>query len=486
MWNRELFVSTIENIKRQGSLNDKYVRSKEGIYKEIADYLGLSIDTIKGWTKPNSRGPGAVEDYVKLEIFLKLPSLSLNKTYAVRPKVFISYARGTDNYNKKVHKFAQRLVKDGIEIVIDIWSLKMGNDIFKFVERCVDDESITNVLILCDPTYTKKANQREGGVGVETQIISSRIYNQPSQTKFLPVIIERDEKCEVCKPTYLNNILHFDFTTSDYDEEYNRLIRTLYKQDNYGESYMNYSPDWLDENGKKKKMLVVCDVEGTIFQAKFKIAGTDYASTLWQPIAQALGPEAEQEELETHKKWENKEYNNYVEWVTESAEIHKKYDLRKETFEKLIQKAEYMPGVKAFFGRLDREKFIPVLITGGFGNLAMRAGKELGIETDDIYYSCRYDFDENGRLSEIEKKPYDFDDKIKAVDNLLDYHGKLNKYRDWIFIGDGKNDVNIATLAPKKFAINAHDELKKVSDIKCIESFMDALNDIEKYYESKR
>lgn len=61
--------------------------------------------------------------------------------------------------------------------------------------------------------------------------------------------------------------------------------------------------------------LLVCDVEGTIFEAKNQIDGTEYTSTLWQPIAQALGEDAVAEELETHKKWANLEYNNYLEWV---------------------------------------------------------------------------------------------------------------------------------------------------------------------------
>lgn len=51
--------------------------------------------------------------------------------------------------------------------------------------------------------------------------------------------------------------------------------------------------------------LFVCDVEGTIFDAKYRIDGTEYASTLWQPIVQALGEEAVKEELLTHHKWEN-------------------------------------------------------------------------------------------------------------------------------------------------------------------------------------
>lgn len=46
------------------------------------------------------------------------------------------------------------------------------------MEKSVLDESITNVLILIDPTYAKKANERAGGVGTETQIISAEVYNK--------------------------------------------------------------------------------------------------------------------------------------------------------------------------------------------------------------------------------------------------------------------------------------------------------------------
>ncbi len=38
--------------------------------------------------------------------------------------------------------------------------------------------------------------------------------------------------------------------------------------------------------------LLVMDVEGTLFKATMKIDGTDYPSTMWQPIAYALGEAA--------------------------------------------------------------------------------------------------------------------------------------------------------------------------------------------------
>lgn len=164
------------------------------------------------------------------------------------PKVFISYAWGTQEHNEKVIALATSLKGDGVEVVFDKWQLKEGNDTFSFMEKSVLDDSITNVLILTDPTYAKKANDREGGVGTETQIISSEVYNKVEQRKFIPVIIERDDKGNVCKPQYLNGLLHFDLSMPDkYDIEYRRMVRTLYGIDTYKEPELGKPPSWLDE-----------------------------------------------------------------------------------------------------------------------------------------------------------------------------------------------------------------------------------------------
>ena len=94
------------------------------------------------------------------------------------PKVFISYAWGSEKYQAKVLSFATDLVNDGIDVQFDKWSLKEGNDTYAFIEQSVTDPGITNVLILLDEQYEKKANSRSGGVGTETQIISPEIYNK--------------------------------------------------------------------------------------------------------------------------------------------------------------------------------------------------------------------------------------------------------------------------------------------------------------------
>lgn len=98
----------------------------------------------------------------------------MRKPKIEHPKVFISYAWGDNEYQQRIVDFAQALMADGIDVVLDKWSLKEGNDTNAFMEKTVQDPSITNVLIMLDPLYAEKANKRAGGVGTETQIISQK------------------------------------------------------------------------------------------------------------------------------------------------------------------------------------------------------------------------------------------------------------------------------------------------------------------------
>lgn len=204
--------------------------------------------------------------------------------------------------------------------------------------------------------------------------------------------------------------------------------------------------------------LLVFDVEGTIFEAKYKIEGTDYSSTLWQPIAHSLGEAAEQEEKETHIKWKNKEYSNYMEWVQASILIHKKYGLKEEVFNGLVHEAKYNKGVITFFEELDRKKYIPVIISGGFQNLNNRAQSELKIHHS--YSACKYFFDKDGYLESWNIYPSDFEDKYDHVKLLFKQYG-LNSNTDWVFVGDGRNDVDIARRASLSIAFgeDAHQDL---------------------------
>lgn len=70
------------------------------------------------------------------------------------------------------------------------------------MERCVDGSEIIKIFIICDKVYAQKANDRTRGVDDETVIISSEIYGNMKQEKFIPVIIEKDEDGKSYIPTY--------------------------------------------------------------------------------------------------------------------------------------------------------------------------------------------------------------------------------------------------------------------------------------------
>jgi len=145
-----------------------------------------------------------------------------------------------------VIKLAQRLVNDGIDTIVDFWNLKHGHDKYQFMESMVTDKTIDFVLIICDQTYTEKSNDRTGGVGDETVIISSELYGKFKQEKFLPLILERTEDASPTVPVYIKSRIYFDFSdVNNYENEYEKLIRHIYNEPLISKPKLGSKPEWL-------------------------------------------------------------------------------------------------------------------------------------------------------------------------------------------------------------------------------------------------
>ena len=171
----------------------------------------------------------------------------MGKIKIEKPRVFISYAWGDEEYQQSILDFATALREDGIDVMLDKWDLKEGNDTYAFMERTVKDPSITNVLIMLDPLYAEKANKRAGGVGAETQIISPEIYNNTEQNKFIPIVFKRDFNGNIDKPFYLRSRLYFDLSnSSNYEVVYQKLVKRLYGVETYEKPELGKRPIWVD------------------------------------------------------------------------------------------------------------------------------------------------------------------------------------------------------------------------------------------------
>jgi phosphoserine phosphatase len=204
--------------------------------------------------------------------------------------------------------------------------------------------------------------------------------------------------------------------------------------------------------------LLVLDVEGTLFRTEVRLPGTSIDSTIWQGIAHALGPEAVREEVETHKRWEKGGYSSYLEWMKDTISIHVRHGLSYDLFQHLISSAQYNPTVVETLSQVDRTAYELLLISGGFRELAIRAQRDLKIP--HAFAACEYLFGKDGSLEAYNLLPCDFEGKLDFIQLMLREYGLGSK--DWVFVGDGSNDVPIAKSAPVSVGYRAHPALKKV------------------------
>jgi phosphoserine phosphatase len=201
--------------------------------------------------------------------------------------------------------------------------------------------------------------------------------------------------------------------------------------------------------------LLVLDVEGTIFDIPVRLPGTTIASTIWQGIAHALGPSAIEREIETHRLWEEGKYRSYLDWMQDTIRIHQEFGLTRSQFFGLINAAQYSDGARETLPHLNRDSYTPVLISGGFRELTRRAQVDLNIW--HAFAACEYLFGSDGRVSGFNLLPCDFEGKIDFIRLMLREYGLTND--DWVFVGDGTNDIPIAREAPISIGFRPHPHL---------------------------
>lgn len=167
----------------------------------------------------------------------------------MKQKVFISYSRGNSDHEDWTLTLAKRLVSDGIDVALDKWDLREGHDLYQFMESMVTSPEINKVLIILDQKYANKANDRSGGVGAETQIISPEIYENAAQEKFIPVVAEKDETGKPFIPAYLKTRLYIDLSEEDnFEEGYETLIRNIFNRPSLSKPKIGNPPGYLFEN----------------------------------------------------------------------------------------------------------------------------------------------------------------------------------------------------------------------------------------------
>ena len=141
------------------------------------------------------------------------------------PRMFVSYSWEEDDHKGWVKGLAERLQTDGIQVIFDRWYLKLGQDKLHFMESAVADSDY--VAIICTEEYANRANQREGGVGWESMIITSEVAEHMLTDKFIPILRKGTFKTSL--PRYLKTRMGVNLMGDPYNEEaYEELLRKFH------------------------------------------------------------------------------------------------------------------------------------------------------------------------------------------------------------------------------------------------------------------
>lgn len=192
----------------------------------------------------------------------------------ISPKVFISYSWHPEENKIRVQQLAKRLMSDGVDVTLDVWSLKDGQDKYVFMEKMVTDPDINKVLIICNKDYAEKADGRKGGVGTESTIMSDEIYSKADQTKFLPVVFEKGNDGMIYKPHFLKSRIHIDMSSDDsYEMGYEQLLRDIFDKPLIKKPALGTMPAFLETDepillstAKEQRFLKVKNEESSSFK----------------------------------------------------------------------------------------------------------------------------------------------------------------------------------------------------------------------------
>jgi len=142
------------------------------------------------------------------------------------PTVFISYSHDSAEHADRILDFANQLVQDGIDVVLDQYESSPPEGWPRWMDKHI--RSADFVLMVCTETYFRRVmgDEKPGaGLGVkwEGNLIYQHIYNAgTTDTRFISVLFEHGQVEHI--PTPLQGATYYHIDTSDgYEECYRRM-----------------------------------------------------------------------------------------------------------------------------------------------------------------------------------------------------------------------------------------------------------------------
>jgi hypothetical protein len=141
------------------------------------------------------------------------------------PSVFISYTWESDEHRVWVLSLAEQLRHDGVNVRIDQWYMRPGDEIPSFMETAVRESDF--VIMVCTPRFKTASDDRIGGVGYENQVLTGEVLALAHGQKVIPVL--RTGEWVESAPSWVLGRWYVDMRGPGIDAEgYSLLSRALF------------------------------------------------------------------------------------------------------------------------------------------------------------------------------------------------------------------------------------------------------------------
>ncbi len=141
------------------------------------------------------------------------------------PKVFLSYSWDSPEHRQWVAGLGVLLRQRGIDVTLDQWHVRGGEDLAAFMERSIRESD--RVLVICTENYVDKAMRRNGGVGFEHMMVTGELMQNVGSTKFIPIV--RQSRESPVLPAELSTRLYFNLKDGpNQSQELDALAREIH------------------------------------------------------------------------------------------------------------------------------------------------------------------------------------------------------------------------------------------------------------------
>lgn len=144
-----------------------------------------------------------------------------------RKRIFISYSYDNEEHEEWVLNLSTKIEEyEEFHVTLDKYDLSYFHEKNLFMEKAVSESDI--IVIIASDKYVEKANDRQGGVGIETSMTVAKHFKQIEETgkSNIIAIYKSNRKQEL--PSYLNGArLRLNFDSSSFESKFDELIKAL-------------------------------------------------------------------------------------------------------------------------------------------------------------------------------------------------------------------------------------------------------------------